>query len=293
MLNGGGFFVYGHTVAGPTFVHWLTQQTHMRILITLLFPLLLFACGSEGPSEQRSARSEMAMEMETAPSDASLRGDVPLPPADRKIIRSGSLTYEVDDLDVAHTAILERVKSEGGYVEGDDRGEWGNIRSVTVRVRIPADRFDAFVEGMGALGRLENRSISATDVTTEWVDVEARLDAKRAVEKRYLELAAQAKNVPEMLEVERELGNVRAEIESMEARMKSLRDQVAMSSISIICQKRVATTERFSPQFGVALREGWNNLLRFLVDLANLWPFVIMTGLVIWWWRRRRAKRTK
>jgi hypothetical protein len=182
------------------------------------------------------------------------------------------------------------VQAEGGYAEGDDRGEWGNVRSVTLRVRIPAGRFDAFVESLGALGRLEHRSINAVDVTSEWVDVEARLEAKRAVEKRYLELAAQAKNVTEMLEVERELGNVRAEIESMEARLKSLRDQVAMSTLTITCQKRVATSERFSPRFGVALKEGWNNLMRFLVFLTNGWPFVLLLGALVWWLRRRKAR---
>jgi hypothetical protein len=254
--------------------------------------LLFLGCGGGAPHDAREeALLSKAAEAEGRAYDVGAgapEAQVPLP-VERKIIRSGNLSFEVDDLDAARSTIVQRVKEVGGYVEGDDRGEWGNIRSVTVRVRIPADHFDAFVEGMAALGRLENRSISATDVTTEWVDVEARLDAKRAVEKRYLELASQAKNVPEMLEVERELGNVRAEIESMEARMKSLREQVAMSTLTITCNKQVAVRERFSPQFGVALREGWNNLLRFLVGLTYLWPFVILTGALAWWWRRRRA----
>lgn len=267
----------------------------MRVLLSLLLPFLLLACGHDRPDfdNANNARLEAPSSGEDGLAkgmDESGQAATPLP-ADRKIIRTGSLTYEVDDLDAARAAILARVRSDEGYVESDDRGEYGSIRSVTVRVRVPADRFDAFVEGMGALGRLENRSISATDVTTEWVDVEARLGAKRAVEKRYLELAAQAKNVEEMLQVERELGNVRAEIESMEARMKSLRDQVAMSTVSITCNKQVAVRERFSPQFGVALREGWNNLLRFLVGLTHLWPFVLVAAGMVWWWRRRRGQR--
>lgn len=271
----------------------------MRTFAILSATLFLLACGNNqrGPDNANNLQLDGPTAAEgifakNAPPDAGGQSVVPLP-TDRKIIRTGSLTYEVDDLDRARATILDKVKADGGYVEGDDRGEWGNIRSITVRVRIPAEHFDAFVEGMGALGRLESRNISATDVTTEWVDVEARLEAKRAVEKRYLELAGQAKNVPEMLEVERELGNVRAEIESMEARKKSLLEQVAMSSLTITCQKRVAVSERFTPRFGVAVKEGWNNLMRFMVWLAHLWPFVILTGLLIWWWRRRRVKRSK
>lgn len=270
----------------------------MRILLPFAAALFAMACGHRASSPESAndtTRPEAAADGRFAKSEMTSSGSeaaTPLP-LDRKIIRSGSLTFEVDDLDAARSTVLERVQAEGGYVEGDDRGEWGNTRSVTLRVRIPADRFDAFVEGIGNLGRLENRSISATDVTTEWVDVEARLAAKRAVEKRYLELAAQAKSVEEMLQVERELGNVRAEIESMEARMKSLRDQVAMSSLTITCQKRVATTERFTPRFGVALKEGWSNLLRFAVHLAELWPFVLIAAGMSWWWRKRRGRGSK
>lgn len=260
----------------------------MRKLLLLLPVLILSACGNSDPRNE-------AMSSEVGYDQMALRGkenSSPLP-MERKIIRTGDLRFEVDDLDVARNSVLQRVKDKGGYVEGDERGDYGRSLSITLRVRIPTDRFDAFVQEMQGLGKLENQNISATDVTTEWVDVEARLDAKRAVEKRYLELAGQAKNVQEMLEVERELGNVRGEIESMEARMKSLRDQVSMSTLTITCTKQQALVERFSPKFGVAFKEGWNNMLRFAVGLTNLWPFVLVTVVLVWWWRRRRARRAK
>lgn len=263
----------------------------MHSIPPLLALLFLFACGRSAndasePYAMAGKTAEAGFREEYAPPSSAVQA-----PVDRKIIRSGDLRFEVDDLEAARGSILERVNAGGGYVEGDERGDWGRSRSVTLRVRIPADRFDAFVQELQGLGRLESQNINATDVTSEWVDVEARISAKRAVEKRYLELAAQAKNVTEMLEVERELGNVRAEIESMEARMKALRDQVSMSTLSITCTKQQALVERFSPQFGVAFKEGWNNLLRFSVWLTNLWPFVILIGLLLWWWRRRRARK--
>jgi hypothetical protein len=64
-----------------------------------------------------------------------------------------------------------------------------------------------------------------------------------------------------------------------------------MSSLVITCNKQVAVTERFAPRFGVAVHEGWNNLLRFLVFLTNLWPFMVVGVLLTWWWRRRRRLR--
>ncbi len=291
-MNGGGFFVYRHTEIELTFVP-RQQPFTMHRIAPLLALLFLFACGRSGEdaSEPYALAKDAAVtgfNEEYAPPSSTVQA-----PIDRKIIRSGDLRFEVDDLEAARGSILERVKAGGGYVEGDERGDWGRSRSVTLRVRIPADRFDAFVQDLQGLGRLESQNINTMDVTSEWVDVEARISAKRAVEKRYLELAGQAKSVPEMLEVERELGNVRAEIESMEARMKALRDQVSMSTLTITCTKQQALVERFSPKFGVAFKEGWNNLLRFTVWLTNLWPFVILIGVLVWWWRRRRARRAK
>lgn len=260
----------------------------MRQLLLLLPILILSACGLNDPQNE-------AMSSEVGYDHVALSGkeNVSPLPLERKIIRNGDLRFEVDDLDAARNSVLQRVKANGGYVEGDERGDYGRSLSLTLRVRIPVDRFDAFVQDLQGLGKLENQNISATDVTTEWVDVEARLEAKRIVEKRFLELAGQAKNVQEMLEVERELGNVRGEIESMEARMKSLRDQVSMSALTITCTKQQALAERFSPKFGVAFKEGWNNLLRFAVVLTNLWPFVLVSMVLVWWWRKRRTRAAK
>lgn len=265
----------------------------MRLSYFLIALLPVLGCGGNHGSSS-PVIADIAYEQSAAREARGPNADASAPlPVDRKIIRSGDLRFEVDDLDAARSGVLERVKAAGGYVEGDERGDWGREHTVTLRVRIPADRFDPFVQGLQGLGRLEQQNIGATDVTTEWVDVEARLEAKRTLEKRYLELAGQAKNVTEMMEVERALGNVRAEIESMEARMKALRDQVAMSMLTITCTKEKAVSERFTPRFGVAVQEGWNNLLRFLVGLTHLWPFVVLGGVLVWWWRGRRGKRTK
>lgn len=294
-MNGGGFFVYRHTPCQATFVPFRHNTRPMKNPSPLLLVALLFlACGGRNTydaHEEAMLSKEMAAPAMARDATGGMP-DVPAPPpVDRKVIRSGSLTFEVNDLDVARSTIMDRVQGAGGYVEGDDRNDRGSAQSLTVRVRVPAAGFDAFVEGIGSLGRLEYRSINAVDVTSEWVDVEARLATKRTLEKRYLELASQAKNVGEMLEVERGLGNVRAEIESMEARMKALRDQVTMSTLTITCTKQMPVVQRFTPRFGVAFKEGWNNLLRFSVWLTNLWPFVILIAVLVWWWRRRRRAR--
>ncbi len=263
---------------------------------TILFSFLAafaLACGNS--SADRSEPSTVAMEPSSGAEAKNAEGAAAMPvdpvPTERKIIRTGELRFQVDDLEASRSRLQASVSGAAGYVEGDDRNDYGSSLTMTLRVRIPAERFDAFVAGLSGLGELEYQSINATDVTAEWVDVEARLKAKKEVEARFLEIVKQAKTVTEVLEVERELGNVRAEIEGMEARMKVLRDQVGMSTLTITCVKPQASNESFSPHVGVALREGWNNLVRVLVGALYIWPFVLLAGAALWWLLRRDRRK--
>ena len=263
----------------------------MSRLLPIVFVLFLLACGRSSPEAERWATADVAADGGYERTEAG----APVPNAgyvERKIIRTGDLRYEVDDLDVARSHIVTQVGANGGYVEGDDRNDRGLSIDMSMRVRIPADRFDAFLGSLKGLGELLDQHISATDVTAQWVDVEARLAAKRKVEERFLAIVGQAKTVTEVLEVERELGNVRAEIESMEAQMKALKDQVGMSTLTINCTKPQARINSYTPHFGSALRDGWIYFLRSLEAILHLWPFFILIGgLLLWIRQRRRSKK--
>jgi hypothetical protein len=261
---------------------------------SLFFPIvLLLACGRSHPEAASERRSDVIVSAAAENAGAAL-SPVVVQPVDRKIIRTGELRFEVTDLEASRAAILRHISDEGGYVEGDDRNDLGHALALTIRARIPADHFDAFLNSLQGLGELRDQHINANDVTAQWMDVEARVAAKRKVEARYLELVPAAKNVAEVLEVERELGNVRAEIESMEAQMKALRDQVSMSTLSITCFTPQAGNGGYTPHFSLALREGWDLFVQFLVGLLQLWPFLLLlVGIGIWVRRRRRTQRSR
>jgi hypothetical protein len=289
-MNGGGFFVYGSTMTHTIFVRPTFSTTAMlRKLTFLTIATLFLACGRSSEPAARWAEVDKAS---NGAFEAANQAPAPAQaPIDRKIIRTGDLRYEVGDLDVARAQILKQVNVHSGYVEGDDRNDRGSSIDLTMRVRIPADRFDAFLADLNGLGELLDQHINATDVTSQWVDVEARLAAKRKVEERFLAIVDQAKTVTEVLEVERELGNVRAEIESMEAQMKALKDQVGMSTLTITCTKPQARINNYTPHFGSALRDGWNYFVRFLEAIVHLWPFMLLFGAIIIWLKRRRGSK--
>src|SRR5690606_14967650 len=114
---------------------------------------------------------------------------------------------------------------------------------------------------------------------------------------RYLELLKKGNTVTEVLEIERELGNVRAEIESIEGRLRYLRDQTDYSTLAITYYKSIPEQTSFGNKFSRGFVNGWNNLVWFFVGLVNIWPFVlIFAGVAYWfgfWIKRRRNRQGK
>lgn len=211
----------------------------------------------------------------------------------QRIIKEGYLSIEVRDINQASGAIMDKIKELEGFVASESAYSESSRSSRNMTIRIPADRFDqliAFLETQAV--RVANKNITLRDVSEEFVDVEARLTTKRELEQRYRELLAKAKTVEEMLSIERELANVRAEIESMTGRLKYLSDRVALSTLNLEVFQTFSPAYAFGQKLGKSFVDGWYAFLGFLVWLAGLWPFLVII-LVIWFIFRNYRRRSK
>jgi LPXTG-motif cell wall-anchored protein len=102
----------------------------------------------------------------------------------------------------------------------------------------------------------------------------------------------QAKTVEEILSIESQLSNVRTEIESAEGKLNYLKSQISMSTLTITYYEVIGTDFGFGSKFANSLREGWDNLLLFLIGLTSIWPFVLVIGGgAFWFWRKRKNKK--
>ncbi len=143
----------------------------------------------------------------------------------------------------------------------------------------------------GLAEKVDNKNINTKDVTEEFIDVEARLKTKKELETRYLDLLKQAKTVADIVSIESQIANVRAEIESMEGRLKYLSNQVSFSTLNVSYYQESDMSYGFGSKFLNSLKSGWYNLVDFIFWLLGIWPFVLgITALVIWWVRRRRNR---
>jgi len=102
-------------------------------------------------------------------------------------------------------------------------------------------------------------------VTEEFIDIQARIKTKKELENRYKELLAKANTVEELLSIEKELGTLRTEIESIEGRLKYLQDRVSLSSLTIEYYELTTSSFRFIPKLGKSFVTGWNWFLSFIV----------------------------
>lgn len=272
-----------------------------KTLFTLtLIGGLLASCGSsaEDRSYNASYATESKMEaMEEALEEATegdYREEENVEVKERKLIKEGNVSFETDDLKATRDHIFKTVKEYKGYVSSDNEHKYRKKISQTLTVRVPASKFDDFLKAATkGVGTFDNRSVDVRDVTEEYVDVEARLKAKKQLEARYLELLKEAKNVTEMLEVEREIGKLRSEIESIEGRFNYLKNRVGFSTVNITFYEKTAGGNKYSSKFSDAFRNGWEGLIFFFIGLVNAWPFLIMLGVGLYflrkWWKRKHA----
>jgi hypothetical protein len=164
------------------------------------------------------------------------------PPAvdDRKIIRTGSMEFDVDRFDTAQMQITKIVGELGGFVGATDSQKLpnGKVRG-SISVRVAPERLDVLVLSLRALGDLKSQQITAADITKEYTDIQSELAADRAMQDRLLELIHDGKgSVKDLLAAENELGTWRTKIEKAEGMIRYYNGQVALSTLSITMTER-------------------------------------------------------
>ena len=148
----------------------------------------------------------------------------------RVLVRSGSLRLRAKDLRMTKTQIDEIVRHVEGRV---DEWSWQEDNWLNMSLRVPEGKLDEAMDRIGDLGRVVMRSLRSRDVTEDLIDLDVRLQNLKALRDRLRSYLGQASNLEEILGVERELARVQGEIELLEAKLKILRDQIAMSKLDV------------------------------------------------------------
>lgn len=241
--------------------------------------------------------------------EKSADGSADFQASQRALIRTGTVEVEVDDYDAARTNLSQETRRLGGFVSDSSEQVHtrGNQTWTTGKIvlRVPKDNFSALVSQAKRTGEVQSASTSTKDVTKQLVDIEARLKNLKAQREKLRSLYEDANDTENVLEIQERLSEVQSEIERLEAERKSLKRQVAYSTLTVQLNER--PPERKSPAdegnnwYETGLLSAFGSsahgvvvVVRGLsVGLAYALPYLLAFGLPIGGvyvlWRRRRA----
>jgi hypothetical protein len=232
-------------------------------------------------------------------------GADPLPTAQvarsaERIIKEGRVTIEVeeDGYSRAFDRVVSAATSLGGAVvsstsETDDEG----VTTGTVTVRVPVERYEDLLVGVGDIGTLRRQNITSTDVTAEYTDLQSRLRHARAQEAFYLELLEEAQGVQDAIAVKQQLDQIQYEIEQAQGRLNVLEDRTSFSTLAVELLEPGAAPIRplderpaIAEYLDIAV-DGFITVVgSLIVIVVALAPLALIAGLVLLAWRAYRRR---
>ena len=196
-------------------------------LMTWMTAVIITGMGLASGCVSSAYRSPRAAGVDFA---ASVDADGSEAVVERMMVWRADLSLEVGSISNALDAVSEIARSSGGYVE--QKSGYSEKRG-RARIRVPATSLSRTLSSLESLGSVKSRSVSGEDVTEQYVDIEARLKNRMVLRDRLQQLLNKAVDVKDVLAIEKELNRVQGDIDSMQARMKVLKEKVDFATIEL------------------------------------------------------------
>ena len=296
------------------------------LLVLLSFTLSCSSANDAPPAPAaQSAASDAEPKSEAAKATTSSSGfvaenvsmrddakfDSALPAVDRKIIRNADITIEVDSTSEAQHRVTSIAEARGGFVvtsEAKQRQSVDPAQRATdfkLVVRVPEDQFGVALDEIKKLAtNVPEEKATGQDVTEEFIDLEARIKTQKALEAQFLGIMRQAYKVEDALEVQRQIAEVRTEIERLEGRKRFIENRSSLATITVNIQAPKPVIATTPTGVGHSLREaisesvelGSGMLIFFVRFLIVMFPVLLFVGLpsaLVLRYFMRRARRVR
>jgi Ca-activated chloride channel family protein len=263
-----------------------------------------FPAGSTGTAAGNTAPADAARDAPGAKVVPGAAETAPTKPASplqqRSVVRTGAVSIEVGDVDRAADAVSEEATKAGGRVENENRSGNGDRRVADLVVRVPPEGLDKLMGRLRDLGHETNRTVKGDDVTAARADVDARVEAMRTSVARLRDFLKHSGTINDLVQLETQLSQREAELESTVGQQRALSDQVTLATLTVRLSHPTALVKHASHQpsgFGSAVGKGWNGIIvagrwllaavGYALPFAVLLTVISLPSLVIR--RRRRA----
>ncbi len=271
----------------------MTRYGAFRWLLVAPVVILLLACaGATAPLSDVGnrlsgpANGPTAGPVDNGTGPGGQDNQAPEVPDQQLIVYSGSMELEVADLDAAVTQADQLVRSLGGHVAASQTYDRGDGKTAAVTYRIPAARWSEALAGLHALAtRVVTETTGSEDVTTQVVDLDARLANLRVTETAMQLIMDRATTITDVLKVQQELTTIRGDIERLTAQRDYLANRAALATLEVGFGVPVGEASRAS--------EGWDlgrevdSALAALVRLGQwaasllIWTVLVLVPLFV------------
>ena len=268
----------------------------------LLAAVLLAGCGSSIGSKNgdggyysvnEAASAEVAYDSAAGAADSTLVPEE-LPDATdetaQKIIYNADIRMESTDFNAARDSLLAAVDANDAWMEYSSLSgsEKDHDRYAYYTVRVPVENYRTFLADVGEAGSVLDMSETAENITSSYIDVQARLSALETQRDRLNALADQAETTADLLEIESQLSDVQYQLENYTRQLKNMDQQVSYSTVDIRLSE-VATLTPTGTTFGERIAEaftgGWQGFVVFLqgfvLAIIYLWPVLLVVGVIV------------
>ncbi len=231
------------------------MRTIRSLLFLIVVAMLIAACGSAASSAAPAAQGASGVDTVGNGGGKALGGSAEGAPTanpapvtgvgggqvaavdDAKIIRTGTMSIEVSDVGSALRVARDAIVGLGGYLGASTTSNEGDQPSAEITYRIPAAKWEAALDILRGLNGLTRKVVTehteAVEVTSQVIDLQARIANLRASETALQGIAAKATKISDVLEVQAQLTQTRGEIETLTAQLKDLNDRAGYATLTV------------------------------------------------------------
>jgi len=217
---------------------------------------------------------------------------------DKKIIKTAEVSLELKNYAAYNQKIHNGLRAYGAYIAAEEQNFSDERSANTIVIKVPVEQFENLLNSFaGDSVKVLQKKISSVDVSSEMVDTKSRIEAKKQMRDRYLELLKQAKNMKEILEVQQEINSIQEQIESAGGRVNYLSHQSAYSTIHLQYFQYLnpdnssgSTNTGYLVKLKESFHIGISVIGNLFILIVTLWPVIIAGLLGIFFWKRKKAR---
>ena len=299
----------------------------MKSPVILLIALLSFSLSCSRQSELQTAQApqqtvpskeadsvkydNMGAEAKKVSLTDAVKADTTAEAAERKIIRNADITIEVASTSEAQHSVTSIAEAHGGFVVNSESKQRQSAdpaqRSTDFKlvVRVPSTQFGVALDEIKKLAtNVPEEKTTGQDVTEEFIDLEARIKTQKALEIQFLEIMRQATKVVDALEVQRQIAEVRTQIEQLEGRKRFIENRSSLATITVNVQAPKPVIVTTTTGFGHDLREAISEsvevatgmvlfFVRFVIVMLPVFLLIGLPSALVLRYLVRRARRMR